>query len=45
MREKNCITTNEERIKLPILRSEFDLAFYDLKQNKDSGTDNIISEL
>jgi len=39
------ITTNEEKIKLPILRSEFELALYDLKQNKAPGTDNITAEL
>lgn len=33
------ITTNEEKIILPILRSEFELALYDLKQNKVPGTD------
>jgi len=39
------ITTNEEKTKLPILRSKFELALYDLKQNKAPGTDNITSEL
>lgn len=39
------ITTNEEETKLPILRSEFELALYDLKQNKAPGTDNITAEL
>lgn len=35
----------EERTKLPILRSEFDLALYYLKQNKAPGVDNITAEL
>jgi hypothetical protein len=39
------ITTNEEKTKLPILRSEFELALYDLKQNKTRGIDNITAEL
>lgn len=39
------ITTNEEETKLPILRSEFELALNDLKPNKAPGTDNIIAEL
>ncbi|KAL4152963.1 hypothetical protein QTP88_000796 [Uroleucon formosanum] len=39
------ITTNEKKSKLPILRLEFELALYDLKQNKAPGTDNITAEL
>lgn len=39
------LITNEEETKLPILRSEFELALYDLKQNKAPGTDNIEAEL
>lgn len=32
-------------MKLPILRSEFKLALYDLKENKVPGADNITVEL
>ena len=39
------ITTNEEKTKLPVIRSEFDVALYDLKQNKAPGIDNITAEL
>jgi len=39
------ITTYEEETKLPILRSEFELTLYDLKQNKAPGIDNITAEL
>jgi len=39
------ITTDGEETKLPILRSEFELALYDLKQNKAPGTDDITAEL
>jgi hypothetical protein len=39
------IITNEEKTKLPILRSEFEVALYDLKQNKAPGIDNITAEL
>lgn len=39
------ITTDEEKTKLPILKSEFELALHDLKQNKAPGIDNITAEL
>ena len=39
------LITNEEEIKLHILRSEFELALYDLKKNKAPGIDNITAEL
>ncbi|CAI6364154.1 unnamed protein product [Macrosiphum euphorbiae] len=39
------ITIDEKKTKLPILRSGFELALYELKQNKAPGTDNITAEL
>jgi len=39
------LITNEEETKLHILRSKFELALYDLKQNKRPVIDNITAEL
>lgn len=39
------LTIYEEKITLSILRSEFDLAFYNLKQNKIAEIDTITEEL
>lgn len=39
------LTTNEEETNLSILKSEIELALYDLKQNKVSEIDNIAAKL
>lgn len=39
------MTINEEETKLPILRSEFELALYNSIQNKAPGADNITTKL